>query len=254
MKCRRASAALDRPEPIRADGQCIHYEIVHRPRITRRIHLELSDRGNLQVVAPRRLSRYEIHRTLQRSADYVARFLADARARRASQPPLRYRDGERHLLLGKRYPLDVWRSEGARPRLEWMHDRIRLTFPRAPAVDAVRDLLLQGYRQRALAEFGDRLAAISAAAPWTGRRVPPMRLRRMKASWGTCSASGIITLNPLLLRAPPPCIDYVIAHEVCHLREHNHSDRFYALQETLFPDWPSARQQLNDNAYAYLQL
>jgi len=241
-------------EPICHQGRKIAYEVARRPRVTRRIHLELDEHGGLQVVAPRRLGYRAIHETLQRNAAYVARFMDDAHARRAGLPPLRYRDGEHHLLLGKRYPLEIWQSEGSRPRLEWLHDRIRLTFPQAPAVDAVRNLLLKGYRRRALAEFDDRLAAISTAAPWTDCRVPPMRLRRMKASWGTCSADGVITLNPLLLRAPPLCIDYVIAHEVCHLREHNHSERFYALQDELFPAWRSARQQLQDNAYACLQL
>ncbi len=241
-------------EPIRHQGRQIAYEIAHRPRVTRHIHLELDEHGGLRVVAPRRLGYRVIHESLQHNAAYVARFVDDAHARRAGQPPLRYRDGEHHLLLGKRYPLEIWQSEGKRPRLDWLHDRIRLTFPQAPAVDAVRNLVLKGYRQRALAEFGDRLAAISTAAPWAGRRVPPMRLRRMKASWGTCSVDGVITLNPLLLRAPSQCIDYVIAHEVCHLHEHNHSERFYALQDALFPAWRSARQKLNDNAYAYLQL
>ena len=56
------------------------------------------------------------------------------------------------------------------------------------------------------------------------------------------------------MQAPAWCIDYVIAHEVCHLREHNHSERFYALQDRLCPDWRRARQFLHDKGQAYLQL
>ena len=81
-----------------------------------------------------------------------------------------------------------------------------------------------------------------------------LRVRRMQASWGTCSVDGLITLNPLLLRAPSRCIDYVIVHEVCHLREHNHSARFYALQEQLFPAWRQTKQHLFDRGHLYLQL
>jgi predicted metal-dependent hydrolase len=65
---------------------------------------------------------------------------------------------------------------------------------------------------------------------------------------------GVVTLNPLLMRAPPRCIDYVIAHEICHLREHNHGPRFYALQDDLYPDWQKARQHLHDHAQRYLQV
>ena len=240
--------------PLRLEDRVIHYEITRRARVTRRIHLELSERGGLRVVAPRRMSQRDIHHTLLENPLYVARFLDQARDQRASQPPLRYVDGERHLLLGKRYPLDIWQSRGTRPRLEWLHDRIRLTFPEAPEADAVRDLLLKGYRQRALEDFAARLEGICAAAPWTRRRSPPLRLRRMKASWGTCSAEGVITLNPLLLRAPPECVDYVIAHEGCHLRQLNHGPRFYALQDQLSPAWREARQHLHDKGQLYLQL
>jgi predicted metal-dependent hydrolase len=241
-------------EPIRHQGRLISYEIAHRPRVTRRIHLELNERGRLRVVVPRRLSRTDLHRTLQDSADYVARFLEEARARRAQQVRLRYADGEKHLLLGRHYPLDIRVWPGERRRVEWMSDRIRVILPERPDRDSVRDVLLQGYRQLALEEFAERLHAISLQAPWARRRPPPLRVRRMRASWGTCSVDGIITLNPLLLRAPSRCVDYVIVHEVCHLREHNHGQRFYALQEQLFPDWQKARRHLHDKGHIYLQL
>jgi hypothetical protein len=242
------------PEPIRHQGRLIAYEIAHRPRVTRRIHLELNERGRLRVVVPRRLSRSDIHRTLQDSADYVVRFLEEARARRAQQKPLRYVQGEKHLLLGRRYPLDISLRPNERSRVEWMSDRIRVIVPEKPAAETVRAVLLDGYRRLALDEFATRLQAVSARASWTRRRPPPLRVLRMKASWGTCSVDGVITLNPLLLRAPSRCVDYVIVHEVCHLREHNHSARFYALQEQLFPAWRQTKRHLFDRGHAYLQL
>ena len=242
------------PEPIRHEGRLIAYEIAHRPRVTRRLHLELNDRGRLLVVAPRRLSRRDIHETLQRSADYVARFLDDARARRARLPRLRYVSGEKHLLLGRSYPLDLRVEAGARRQLRWMSDRIRLVFPERPDSEAVRALLLKGYRDLALEDFAVRLQETCEYASWTRKKKPILRVRRMKASWGTCSAEGVITLNPLLMRAPARCIDYVVAHEVCHLREHNHGPRFYALQDELYPDWRMVRRQLHEQAQRYLAL
>ena len=195
-----------------------------------------------------------IHRTLQDSAGYVARFLDEARARRALQVPLRYAQGEKHLLLGRRYPLDISVRPDERRRIAWLSDRIRVIVPERPDAETVRIVLLDGYRRLALDEFAARLQAVSEQAAWTRRRPPPLRVRRMKASWGTCSVDGLITLNPLLLRAPSRCVDYVIVHEVCHLREHNHSARFYALQEQLFPAWRQAKQHLFDRGHLYLQL
>jgi predicted metal-dependent hydrolase len=245
---------IAQPNAIRHEGRLIAYEIAHRKRVTRRIHLELNDRGRLRVVAPRRLSRRAIHETLQSSADYVARFLDEARARRAREPRLRYVNGERHLLLGRRYPLEIRVEPDTRRSLRWMSDRIRLVFPERPDAEVVRDLLLRGYRELALEDFAVRMQETCAQALWARRKAPVLRVRRMKASWGTCSADGIITLNPLLMRAPARCIDYVVAHEVCHLREHNHSPKFYELQEALYPDWQRVRRHLNDHGQRYLQL
>ncbi len=253
-KIAQMCAQLTRPESIRFNGRVIAYEIAHRPRVKRRIHLELADSGRLRVVAPRRLSRDTIYRTLQGSAEYVARFLDDARERRAQQRRLRYVEGERHLLLGRRYPLEIRIWPGERRRVEWMSDRIRVIVPERSTPDEVRDVLLKGYRQLALEDFAVRLEETCAEVPWTRRRPPPLRVRRMKASWGTCSYDGIITLNPLLMRAPAACIDYVVAHEICHLREHNHSERFYALQEQLYPRWQTVSHHLHKKAHLYLQI
>ena len=103
-----------RQEPLRHAGRVIDYEIAHRPRVRRRIHLELSDAGGLRVVAPRRMSRRDIHRILQENGAWVARFLDTARARQEELPRLRYVDGERHLLLGRRYPIEVRTQAGRR--------------------------------------------------------------------------------------------------------------------------------------------
>jgi len=243
-----------RPESLHHAGRVIDYEIAHRPRVKRRIHLELSEAGGLRVVAPRRMSRRDIHRMLQENGAWVARFLDAARARRDELPRLRYVDGEQHLLLGQRYPIEIRTHTGRAHRVQWADGRIRMRIPAPADADRVRDQLLRWYRERAATDFGRRLEAVCVGAEWTGGQPPPLRLRRMTASWGTCSAAGVITLNPLLLRAPPHCIDYVIAHEVCHLREHNHGPAFYALQSRLCPGWRAARQHLQERGHVYLHL
>ena len=75
-----------------------------------------------------------------------------------------------------------------------------------------------------------------------------------RAGWGSCSSKGVITFNLHLVKAPPECIDYVVAHEVCHLREHNHGKAFYALQEKLYPRWREAKARLKAEGHIYLHL
>jgi hypothetical protein len=234
---------------ISHQGEAIEYEIIHRPAVTSRIHLELDKDGTLQVVAPRRMSRRAIRKALQQGSHRVARYLA--RARKQQLPDLRYVSGEEHLFLGKPYPLDVMTRPGRRAAVNLYPEGLRIISP-DERTERIRTQLQNWYRKQALQYFASRLAEISQCAFWTAGKTPAMRLRRMKRSWGNCSAAGLITLNQHLVKAPPELIDYVIAHEVCHLQQHNHGPDFYALQQQLFPNWRDARAALKENGHLYL--
>jgi predicted metal-dependent hydrolase len=235
---------------IHHGGEVIDFEITHRPAIRKRIHLEIDDTGGLQVVAPRRMSRRTIQRTLQQRAPWVSRFLLQARARQSELPKLHYLDGESHFFRGEKYPLEI-RLKRGRVVVEALDSGIRVSVPE-PGADGVRAALEKWYRQQAQKTFQESLERYSLAADWTGDETPHMRLRKMKRTWGSCSSSGQITLNPHLVKAPPKCIDYVIAHEICHLREHNHGKAFYALQQQLYPNWREAKTHLADKGHIYL--
>lgn len=250
-KLRRMSFRSNKAPAIRHGEQLIEYRIRHRPAVTRRIHLELGEDGALCVVAPRRMSARSIQRSLQQQAPHVARFLQRARDRQSDLAPLRYLSGEHHLYLGEPYPLEVVAATGRRGDVEWDGRALRVRSPGGQA-EAVPGLLARWYRQQAQKEFQRRLQQTCRLAEWTAGEAPPLRLRRMKRTWGSCSAKGVITLNPHLIKAPPDCVDYVIAHEICHLREHNHGRGFYALQQSLYPGWRETRAQLRRDGHIYL--
>ena len=235
------------------NDQLIDYEISHRLAVTRRIHLEINKEGDLRVIAPKRMSRRAIHKTLQQRAGHVARFLIKARARQRDLPEYLYTSGEKHLFMGRPYPLDILECNGKRGTVSLVDECIQLMVP-DPTPDSIKTRLENWYRQRAQQYFAERLAVYSQAAPWAEGELPPMRLRRMKRTWGSCSSKGVITLNPHLVKAPAECIDYVIAHEVCHLREHNHGKAFYALQERLYPGWREAKALLGDKGHIFLHM
>jgi predicted metal-dependent hydrolase len=236
---------------LQINDQVIAYEVVHRPRVTRRIHLEINDEGGLLVVAPKRMSRRAINRTLQLKAGHVARFLHDARSKQQDLAVFSYSGGEKHLYLGSDIALAIDEQPGKRGIVRMIGDQIQVRVPQLKP-GQVRNQLTRWYRQQAEQLFAQRLKHYSSQAPWTGGQVPVMKLRSMKKTWGSCSSSGVITLNPHLVKAPAECVDYVVAHEVCHLREHNHGRAFYALQEHLFPQWRQARELLRSRGHLYL--
>jgi predicted metal-dependent hydrolase len=110
----------------------------------------------------------------------------------------------------------------------------------------VEELLMGWYRHQARRVFSERweevaprIAAIGVTPPDT------FRLREMKSRWGSCSSMGQISLNLKLIQVDESLIDYVILHELCHLRELNHSRAFYAILDRDVPDWKLLRAKLN---------
>ena len=105
---------------------------------------------------------------------------------------------------------------------------------------------------QALDVFTGRLEEIKRRTSWARDRSVPLKLRRMKRTWGNCSSKGVIKLNTHLVKAGLPVIDSVIAHELCHLEEMNHSAKFYALLESLNPNWREDRDHLRSQGNRYL--
>ena len=148
-----------------------------------------------------------------------------------------------YLFMGKEYQLNIRKVdkqtdvatvlEGDRMIISTLHD--------VPA--AIQQQLEVWLKQRAHDYCQHMLEVMSKKLPWV-EGVPPLKLGKMKRQWGSCSASGRISINYLLMQTPQACINYVILHELCHLQEMNHSSRFYALLDTYEPDWKEARAEL----------
>jgi predicted metal-dependent hydrolase len=227
----------------------LEYTIIRRSRLKKRLHMELDNQGGLVVVAPEHWSGRHISATLAQNTARVERFLKRARERHIQAP--HYVNGELHFYLGTRYPLVVHWSSGLKPSVIFTGHELRIEI-RQITEGNIQAVLQAWYRQQALSVFRDRLQFISQKAAWTRDRVVPLKLRRMKRTWGNCSASGVIKLNTHLIKAPTPLIDSVVAHELCHLQEMNHGKAFYALLESLNPDWRKDRTRLRSEGNVYL--
>ena len=230
--------------------ESLDYTIAHRPRVTRRLHLELGADGRLVVVAPRHWPEKHVRDTLARSIDRVERFILKARERQLK--PLEYTDAEKHLYLGQHYPLSINVVGNRKPAVLLKDGQLCVQAP-VNNPETVRPMLQRFYRDRAGSIFERRLAYIAGKAPWAGGRSFELNIRKMKRTWGNCSAEGVIKLNIHLIKAPMLIIDAVLAHEVCHLAELNHGKAFYRLLKRLNPEWKEHRAMLRNNGHVYLQ-
>lgn len=232
---------------VRYGEELIRYTVRHRSgRKSGRVAIHVEPDGRVLVDTPEYASDKQIRAAVNRRARWIHGHLAAFRIRRAHVLPREYVSGESLLYLGRRYRLKVV-PKAARPvsvRLQGGY--IEVTLP-ARSPEVVREALNHWYRERARLVFLERLEALASSLRWM-RTVPPVRLRIMKVQWGSCSPGGRLTLNPHLVKAPRECIDYVLLHELCHLKEHNHSQKFYRLLERHLPQWRRKKERLDELA------
>ncbi len=157
--------------------------------------------------------------------------------------PRRYESGETLLYLGRQYRLRVRAGPASSIRLVGRFLEAELRDPGDR--EAVAGLVDGWFRRRALdvlRQAEQRCLEITARH---GVSAAVVVLRRMKRRWGSCSAKGRITLNPALVGVPIHCIDYVVMHELCHLKHHDHSRSFYRLLTRCMPDWEARKACLD---------
>ncbi len=170
-------------------------------------------------------------------------------------PTLHYENGEIVHYLGSAFILRIQRGHKKRvvcdessrvqmPLFSYL-PRGELRFTLADTdPNSVRDALNDWYRDRAEAVFAERLERW-VDLPWLGDGLPAWRHTFMRSQWGSCSTTGKISINTHLIKTPIDLIDYVLLHELCHLKYHNHGKRFYALMSRHMVDWELQRKKLN---------
>lgn len=222
------------------------YTVSHNPRLSSKVRIHVHPDGVIEVEAPPGQSGREVQSAVQKRAGWITRRVREATAAKVYALPRHYVSGETHFYLGRRYQLKIieTRSEPSSVALKGGQIRVTLrSFDKA----AVRRRLRAWYLERAEDYLAARLSAVAEGIGWL-KTAPPMKLATMRKQWGSCSPSGSINLNPWLIRAPRDCIDYVITHELCHLREHNHSKRYYALLDKQLPEWRAIKARLDHMA------
>lgn len=156
--------------------------------------------------------------------------------------------GESHYLWGIRYRLKVIEQPG-RARLSVSGKRLELRVPVGTSAEQRRRVLDRWYRAQLKATIP---ALIVTWEPIIGRTVPAWTIRRMKTKWGSCNReTGHLWFNVELAKKHPDCLEYVIVHEMTHLFERNHTERFTTLMDQHLPDWRSRRDQLNGAPLAH---
>ena len=158
------------------------------------------------------------------------------------ETPREYIERESHYLWGKRYLLKVVEKEAA-PKVELKHSQILLQIRPTSSRKARQNVLEEWYRAQLKAAVP---AVIAAWEPLMGVKVERFFIQRMKTKWGSCSRrSPSIRLNTDLAKKPRECLEYIVVHEMAHLLEPTHNNRFTTLMDLFIPQWRFRREALN---------
>ena len=222
-------------------GSAVDY-ILHRSSGRRRISISIDERG-LRVGAPLRATLREIETALAGHAHWVTRKLDEWRAKRPASR--RWEHGETVSVLGLPVTLALTTGAGTVERSE--HGLLIHTPDRSPA--AVSAMVKRWLRDEAAAHLQKRVEHYRSH--FTLEPVA-LRLSNARSRWGSCHVSGRISLNWRLIQLPPNLVDYVVVHELAHLREMNHSPRFWAVVGRIIPDYPARRREIRREAHKYL--
>jgi predicted metal-dependent hydrolase len=219
-------------------GQPIDYRLIRARRRT--IGMEVNLEG-LTVRAPRWVTLSEIEAALAERGQWIVKALAEWRGRRRDVMPRVWKSGAPILFRGSELALEVYPARKARIGADLFH--LTVLHPHAHEETVVAAAVGKWLHEQAwsfVAPHVEVYAGRLTAPP------PTVRLSNARSEWGSCNARGVIRLNWRLVQLPPALAEYVVAHEVAHLVELNHSARFWALVEALMPGHAARRRALED--------
>lgn len=200
--------------------------------------------GTVELKAPWDASDASISAKVHKRLRWIVRQRVHFKEMHHDRVPLRYESGATHTYLGRQFRLKVIHAEKKSVRLRGRYLHVHARTGKSGEVKA---LLGAWLRDRAKAQFSERLAKWDSWCEARKLPKPSLRLLRMPKRWGSSHRDGRISLNPELVKAPSICVDYVIAHEICHLKAPSHDRNFYQLLSQVFPGWAKVKARLESS-------
>ena len=225
-----------------------HHIVVHNLTVEvvrksiKNLHLGVyPPEGRIRVAAPLAVSDDAVRRAVIGKLGWIKRQQANFRAQ-ARQGKREMIDGESHYFQGQRYRLRVVETLG-RPKVILNKSRLEIHIHPEATTEEREQVLQRWYRAR-LKELVTPL--LEKWQPLVGVEPSAWSIRKMKTRWGSCNTeTSRIWLNLELAKKTVSCMEYVLVHELVHLRERHHDDRFLALMNQAMPQWQLQREELN---------
>lgn len=238
---------------INVCGRTINYEIVYSKKRKSAAILVRPDM-KVEFRAPQGLSADTIQGMVERKAWWIFKKLEWFEENRLPDQKKQYCNGEVYLYLGRECPLRITSMNNIKKPLAFFQDsELKVEISENTSEDQlpflVKEAVWNFYSKRAEEEVEKLLKIYSKKL---GVDTPIFKVKYQKKRWGSCSAENVLRINFQLIMAPPKQLEYVVVHELCHVKEKNHSARFWKFVRELMPDYEKHRNSLKKDGWKYV--
>jgi predicted metal-dependent hydrolase len=219
----------------------IAYQIEHRDRKT--MAIEVHPDSSVLVIVPFDVTPEQIQSKVEKRASWIAkqqRFFNN-KPDRAIQPE--WVSGENIYYLGRQYRLRVATGKAD---VKLYGKYLWVTVPDKRNKVQIKTLVDTWYLQHARVKFEERIQLFEPIMQREKLKMNSLIIRKLEKRWGSCTPKGNVVINSDLIKAPIHCVDYVIIHELCHLKHHHHGPEFWNLLNKYCPDWIKLKDRLEN--------
>lgn len=241
-----AGEAPSSPVPVqelRIGETLIHYHVVRSARRRKTVQITIDPVRGVRVAAPLRTSDTRIAEIVARRAGWIVRTSSFEAARSA---PRSFVDGETFMYLGCKVPLVVSLDAVKAPSVALREWRLHVTLPpESDSMASTKRALLSWFQARALERL---IEAVARWAAFMGLAARQVLVRDQRTLWGSCAADGTLRFNWRSVQVAPELMDYIVVHELAHLRHRSHSPKFWGEVARYVPDHLERRRRLREAA------
>lgn len=222
-------------------NQEIEFEIQYSDRKT--IEINVYPDTQVAVKAPCDKTFDEVLQRVKKKAHWIVKQKSYFNSFKPVLPDKKYFSGETHRYLGRQYRLKFIKSTEKQVKLK--NGYINVYTPDKKDTETIKVQLEEWYFNHAKVKFQDRLdICFEKVRKYGIENKPKVQVRKMTKRWGSCTSDSRIIFNLDLIKAPSHCIDYVVMHELCHLKHRNHNAEFFTLLYQIMPDWEYRKEKL----------
>jgi len=220
----------------------ITYRINRSRKRKKTISLQINDKSELVITAPYFTPIDEINRFVQEKQNWIKNTIQKHQQEEINNKPPQYITGEMFYYLGKSYPLEVFFEPFENAGVVFWNNCFYLNS--REDTDLRKHYLFSWYKKKTCEYIHRRVDFFSGMLKLQHENI---RITSAQSRWGSCSEDNNLAFSFRLIMAPPDVIDYVIVHELSHIREKNHSSRFWQRVEAAMPEYKAHRRWLKDN-------